>query len=95
MHRITQPWIDINFARISAPDDVEQVIDDMAKAFVGDFDVARRGTLFPMSGTRPPQGMPDPAVRRKAVHAAPRKATFRASPCARTATASRARALQV
>jgi len=40
---IAEPRIDINFARINAPEDVRQVIDDMAQAFAPDIDTARRG----------------------------------------------------
>lgn len=40
---IAEPRIEINFARINAPEDVRQVIDDMAQAFAPDIDQARRG----------------------------------------------------
>jgi hypothetical protein len=40
---VAEPRIAINFARIEAPEDVKQVLDDMAQAFAGDVDAARRG----------------------------------------------------
>ena len=40
---VAEPRVEINFARINAPEDVRQVIDDMAHAFAPDIDAARRG----------------------------------------------------